>query len=52
MPVRGDSVLARQPNSGVEVLPSSTAPASRKRAVAGASSVHACSRAMVWSRAG
>src|SRR5205814_5554781 len=36
----GLSVTPFQPNSGVVVLPSSTAPASRKRATAGASSSH------------
>ena len=37
MPVSGELVSPLQPNSGVPVLPSSTAPASRRRAVAGAS---------------
>ncbi len=37
MPVAGELVSPLQPNSGVVVLPSNTAPASRKRAVAGAS---------------
>src|SRR5262249_29238407 len=36
-PVSGELVSALQPNSGVQVLPSNTAPASRRRAVAGAS---------------
>src|SRR5208282_5500649 len=40
MPVKGLSVTPFQPNSGVVVLPSSTAPASRRRATAGASSSH------------
>src|SRR5215475_10341852 len=40
MPVSGLSPIAFQPNSGVVVLPSSTAPASRRRATAGASSSH------------
>src|ERR1700684_451413 len=40
VPVRGESVAAFQPNSGVVVLPSNTAPCSRKRATAGASSFH------------
>src|SRR5262245_36570154 len=40
MPVRGELVSPLQPNSGVLVLPSSTAPASRNRAVAGASPSH------------
>src|SRR5256886_11150807 len=40
MPVSGLSVTPFQPNSGVVVLPSSTAPCSRRRAVAGASSFH------------
>src|SRR5262245_42028682 len=39
-PVSGLSPIAFQPNSGVVVLPSSTAPASRRRATDGASSVH------------
>src|SRR3990167_2546791 len=37
MPVSGELVSPLQPNSGVVVLPSSTAPASRRRAVTGAS---------------
>jgi hypothetical protein len=41
MPVRGLSVTPFQPNSGVVVRPSSTAPCSRSRATAGASSSHA-----------
>src|ERR1044071_5973538 len=40
MPVSGLSVTPFQPNSGVVVLPSNTAPASRSLAVAGASSFH------------
>src|SRR3954463_565944 len=40
MPVSGLSVTPFQPNSGVVVLPSSTAPCSRSRALAGASSFH------------
>ncbi len=40
MPVSGLSVTPFQPNSGVVVLPSSTAPCSRRRAVEGASSAH------------
>src|SRR6185295_16577101 len=40
MPVSGLSVTPFQPNSGVVVFPSSTAPLSRKRATAGAASVH------------
>src|SRR3954469_14124746 len=40
MPVSGLSVTPFQPNSGVVVLPSSTAPCSRSLAVAGASSFH------------
>jgi len=36
-PVSGELVSPLQPNSGVVVLPSSTAPASRRRAAAGAS---------------
>ena len=37
MPVSSELVSPLQPNSGVVVLPKSTAPASRKRAVTGAS---------------
>src|SRR6185369_8561119 len=37
MPVSGELVSPLQPNSGVVVLPSSTAPASRSRATEGAS---------------
>ena len=37
MPVIGEFVSPLHPNSGVVVLPTSTAPASRSRAVAGAS---------------
>ncbi len=48
IPVSALSVTAFQPNSGVVVLPSSTAPCSRSRAVAGASSFQGCSRAMAW----
>src|SRR5690606_13931256 len=40
LPVSGLSVTPFQPNSGVVVLPSSTAPASRTRATEGASSSH------------
>ena len=40
MPVSGELVSPLQPNSGVVVLPSSTAPASRRRAVTGASTSH------------
>ena len=40
MPVSALSVTPFQPNSGVQVLPRSTAPLSRRRAVAGASSFH------------
>ena len=40
MPVSGLSVTPFHPNSGVVVFPSSTAPASRRRATAGASSIH------------
>ncbi len=42
MPVSGELVSPLQPNSGVAVLPSNTAPASRRRAVAGASISHGC----------
>ncbi len=38
VPVSGESVEPFQPNSGVVVLPMSTAPASRRRATVGASS--------------
>jgi hypothetical protein len=41
MPVSGLSVTPFQPNSGVVVRPSSTAPCSRSRATAGASSSQA-----------
>ena len=41
IPVSGELVSPLQPNSGVVVLPNSTAPASRNRAVAGASMSHA-----------
>src|SRR5215471_16797705 len=40
IPVSGESVVPFQPNSGVVVLPIKTAPASRNRATAGASSFH------------
>ena len=40
MPVSGELVSPLQPNSGVVVLPRITAPASRRRAVAGASTSH------------
>ena len=40
MPVSGELVSPLQPNSGVAVLPRITAPASRRRAVAGASTSH------------
>src|SRR5438477_12424860 len=42
MPVSRLSVVPLIPNSGVFVLPSNTAPASRKRAVAGASTFQGC----------
>src|SRR4029079_14808298 len=41
MPVSVLSVVPLMPNSGLFVLPISTAPASRRRAVAGASASHA-----------
>ena len=44
MPVSGLSPIAFQPNSGVVVLPSSTAPCSRRRATIGASSSQGWSR--------
>ena len=44
MPVSGLSPTAFQPNSGVVVLPSSTAPCSRRRATMGASSSQGWSR--------
>src|SRR5512147_2144610 len=40
IPVSGLSVTPFQPNSGVVVLPTSTAPCSRRRATTGASSSH------------
>src|SRR5687768_18194080 len=48
MPVRGLSVTPFQPNSGVVVLPTITAPCSRSRAVAGASSFHGPLGSMVF----
>ena len=39
LPVRGLSLVAFQPYSGMQVLPSTTAPCARRRATAGASSV-------------
>ena len=42
IPVSGELVSPLQPNSGVVVLPISTAPASRSRAAAGASTSHGC----------
>ena len=48
MPVSALSVTPFQPNSGVQVLPSSTAPFSRKRAVAGPSSSHGPARSTVF----
>ena len=48
MPLRGELVSPLQPNSGVAVLPSSTAPASRRRAVTGASTSHAWWASTVW----
>src|SRR5689334_8688774 len=42
MPVSGLSVTPFQPNSGVVVLPTITAPCSRSRATAGASSLQDC----------
>ena len=48
MPVSALSVTAFQPNSGVVVFPSSTAPCSRSRAVAGASSFHGPFGSMVF----
>ena len=47
MPVKGKSQTAFHPNSGVVVLPRRTAPASRSRAVAGASSRQSCAGSMV-----
>src|SRR5690606_20432660 len=43
LPVSGLSVPPFQPNSGLVVLPTKTAPASRNRATEGASSVHSWS---------
>ena len=48
MPVSDELVSPLQPNSGVVVLPTSTAPASRSRAVAGASTSHGWSGSTVW----
>ena len=48
MPDSGLSVDPRQPNSGVAVLPSNTAPASRSRAVEGASTSQLCSGSTVF----
>src|SRR4029078_3080119 len=42
MPVSGEPVTPFQPNSGVVVLPSNTAPSSSSRATVGASSSQAC----------
>ena len=47
MPVSALSVTPFQPNSGVVVLPSSTAPAPRMKAVKGASTSQGPSAAMV-----
>ena len=47
-PVRSELVSPLQPNSGVVVLPSRIAPASRSRAVAGASTSHGWSGSTVW----
>ncbi len=48
IPVSGPSVTPFQPNSGVVVLPSSTAPCSRSRATTGASSFHGPFGSMVF----
>src|SRR5215470_6221668 len=47
-PVSGLSVSAFQPNSGVVVLPTKTAPCSRNRATEGASSLQSCAAEMVF----
>ena len=47
MPVSSELVSPLHPNSGVVVLPMSTAPASRRRAVAGASTSHGWSGSTV-----
>ena len=47
-PVRSEFVSPLHPNSGVVVLPMRTAPASRRRAVAGASTSHGWSGSTVW----
>ena len=47
IPVSAEFVSPLQPNSGVVVLPMSTAPASRRRAVAGASTSHGWSGSTV-----
>src|ERR1700759_4134610 len=46
-PVSGESVTPFQPYSGVVVLPNNTAPASRSRATAGASSFQGCAGSIV-----
>src|SRR3954469_3772049 len=48
IPVSGLSQTPFQPNSGVVVLPKMTAPCSRNRATAGASSFHGPLRSMVF----
>ena len=47
MPVSGELVSPLQPNSGVVVLPRITAPASRRRAVTGASTSQGCAGSTV-----
>src|SRR6186997_834040 len=47
IPVSGELVSPLHPNSGVVVLPTNTAPASRKRATTGASTSHVWSGSMV-----
>ena len=48
IPVKGLSVTPFMANSGVVVLPRSTAPCSRRRATGGASSAQSRSRSMVF----
>src|SRR6185436_5680550 len=48
MPLRGELVSPLQPNSGVQVLPKITAPASRRRAVTGASTSQAWLASTEW----
>src|SRR5918994_1429757 len=47
IPVNGELVSPLHPNSGVVVLPTRTAPASRRRATDGASTSHGCAGSTV-----